>query len=130
MTEYCEISGSPIKEDTVNIARTALVDLSISLNTLFQENAELKAALEIADKLIEERNRVLKELECDVHGQCVPGAIEKIRELKAALLEVTGNYAIQGKKLELAKDVLTEIAGPNFADKIGVKARECLEKLK
>ncbi len=66
----------------------------------------------------------------EVNDEEIVFLFNEISDLKFALFEVTGNFAIQGKKLELAKDVLTEIAGPNFADKIGVKARECLEKLK
>ncbi len=39
---------------------------------------DLLEQLKLSDKLIEERNRVLERLKCDVHGQCVPGALEKI----------------------------------------------------
>ncbi len=51
--EYCAISGSSIKEDTVNITRTALLDLSLCYNALFKENAELKAQLAKYEKVVE-----------------------------------------------------------------------------
>ena len=45
--------------------------------------ADLKHELEITDKLLEERQRVLDAIpECKVHGSCVPHAIEWIEEMK------------------------------------------------
>ncbi len=43
--------------------------------------AELEREADVSDKLIRERNRVLQALGCDVHGECVPGALEKVAEL-------------------------------------------------
>lgn len=53
-----------------------------------KENEMLKAELAVADSLIEERNKVLAALECEVHGQCVPGALEKVEILKAEIKEL------------------------------------------
>ena len=52
----------------------------------------------------------------------------EISDLKAALLEVTGNYAIQGKKLELAIGTLNRFndCPCDRQDEIS----KCLEKLK
>ncbi len=43
---------------------------------------KLIEVIEINQRLIEERNRVLAEFECSIHGECVPGAIEQIRAIK------------------------------------------------
>ena len=46
--------------------------------------ADLKHELEVTDKLLEERQRVLDAIpECPSHGKCVPHAIEWIEEMKA-----------------------------------------------
>ena len=95
MTDYCEISGSPIKED-VGTLSTLNMELLDSFNkcleenkTLEAENAELKSKLKEFNKILASNSLVLEN-----------------ETLKAALLEVTGNYAVQGKKLELAIEAL------------------------
>jgi|GEM_PF-5119463 len=46
--------------------------------------ADLKHELEVTDKLLNERQRVLDAIpECESHGKCVPHAIEWIEEMKA-----------------------------------------------
>jgi hypothetical protein len=46
--------------------------------------ADLKHELEVTDKLLNERQRVLDAIpECQIHGSCVPHAIEWIEEMKA-----------------------------------------------
>ena len=46
--------------------------------------ADLKHELEVTDKLLNERQRVLDAIpECQSHGKCVPHAIEWIEEMKA-----------------------------------------------
>ena len=46
--------------------------------------ADLKHELEVTDKLLNERQRVLDAIpECPSHGKCVPHAIEWIEEMKA-----------------------------------------------
>ena len=46
--------------------------------------ADLKHKLEVTDKLLAERQRVLDAIpECKVHGSCIPHAIEWIEEMKA-----------------------------------------------
>ncbi len=57
-------------------------ELEVERNALRVRVDKLEEEVEITDKLLEDRNRVLDELECSVHGQCVPGALEQIRELK------------------------------------------------
>lgn len=44
--------------------------------------------IEVADKLIEERNRVLDAFSCPVHGRCVPHALEAIDTLRTQLAAV------------------------------------------
>ena len=45
---------------------------------------DLKHELEITDKILAERQRVLDAIpECKTHGKCVPHAIEWIEEMKA-----------------------------------------------
>lgn len=47
--------------------------------------ADLKAAreeIELDDKLLADRNRLLEALECDAHGPCVPGALKKVHALR------------------------------------------------
>ena len=93
MTEYCEISGSPIKQD-VNKLEYEVDCLIKEYAELKCENAELKANK--IELLVEIR---------DMQGQLLLITNENA-DLKAALLEVTGNYAVQGKKLELAIEAL------------------------
>ena len=46
--------------------------------------ADLKHELEVTDKLLAERQRVLDAIpECPSHGKCVPHAIEWIEKMKA-----------------------------------------------
>jgi hypothetical protein len=46
--------------------------------------ADLKHELEVTEKLLNERQRVLDAIpECQSHGKCVPHAIEWIEEMKA-----------------------------------------------
>ena len=46
--------------------------------------ADLEQELEVTEKLLEERQRVLDAIpECPSHGKCVPHAIEWIEEMKA-----------------------------------------------
>jgi len=46
--------------------------------------AYLKHELEVTDQLLNERQRVLDAIpECEIHGKCVPHAIEFIEEMKA-----------------------------------------------
>lgn len=52
---------------------------------LAQSVVDLYGQLEVSDKLIESRNEILRELECEVHGECVPGALDKLRDLKEAV---------------------------------------------
>lgn len=47
--------------------------------------AELESEIEISNKLIQERNRLLSEFDCPEHGQCVPFAIEEISKLRAEI---------------------------------------------
>ena len=56
--------------------------------------ADLKHELEVTDKLLNERQRVLDAIpECQSHGKCVPHAIEWIEEMKAKHhLELFNNY--------------------------------------
>ncbi len=45
---------------------------------------DLKHELEVTDKLLDERQKVLDAIpECRIHGKCVPHAIEWIEEMKA-----------------------------------------------
>lgn len=61
------------------------VNRLLSLVAVKEENTALKEQLVICDKLIENRNEVLRALECPVHGECVQGALEKIAALRARL---------------------------------------------
>lgn len=46
--------------------------------------ADLKQELKVTDKLLNEMQRVLDAIpECEIHGKCVPHAIEWIEEMKA-----------------------------------------------
>lgn len=59
--------------------------------------------ISLDDKLISNRNKVLAELECPIHEECVPGAIEQIRAMKAKI-----------KAQESAIDVLRNYKGGMF----------------
>lgn len=66
--------------------------------TIAELNAEIAAKdaeIAVADKLIEERNRVLDAIPCAEHGRCVPHAIEwaermrvEVARLRAALEKI------------------------------------------
>ncbi len=48
--------------------------------------SSLTEELEITDKLLSERQRVLDAIpQCEVHGSCIPHAFEWIEKAKAAL---------------------------------------------
>ena len=50
--------------------------------------AELEEENETADKLIEERNRVLDALPCGSHGRCVPHALAEIGRLQSEIAKL------------------------------------------
>ncbi len=50
----------------------------------YNELRDFKNELEVIEKLLNERQRVLDAIpECEIHGSCVPHAIEWIEEMKA-----------------------------------------------
>jgi hypothetical protein len=52
---------------------------------LKSEVDELRGALKTDDELLANKDLVLDALECDAHGRCVPGALEKIVAMRLAL---------------------------------------------
>ncbi len=57
----------------------------VSLSDIYDLTAEIRAIrqeLEVSDKIIYERDRLLDELPCKLHGRCVPHAIEEVRALR------------------------------------------------
>ena len=55
----------------------------MELTEALKRIAELEAELKVSDKLLEERNKLLKEIpHCVAHGLCVPHALEWISQVK------------------------------------------------
>jgi len=73
--------------------RTAYLKALAELQALRNENQRLKDEIDIDNKLIDERNRILKEIPCPEHGNCVPHVIEEIRRMKAEIERVRQSCA-------------------------------------
>jgi hypothetical protein len=64
----------------------ALLDFARAIAALSAQSAEiarLKAELEVTNGLLEERDKLLRAIpECDIHGPCIPHAMEWIAEAR------------------------------------------------
>ncbi len=59
---------------------------SEAYSILQNQLAEVRHELELTEKILEQRQRVLDAIpECDVHGECVPHALEWIEKAKESL---------------------------------------------
>jgi hypothetical protein len=68
-------------ENCIGETANALVKLYSVSNS---NCVDLKQELEVTNKLLNERQRVLDAIpECQIHGKCVPHAIEWVEEMKA-----------------------------------------------
>jgi len=124
----------------------AVAALASYARSLERRNGELERELKVSDKLIAERNRVLVALECDVHGPCVPGALEKIADINKRLEDSRSYVAevAQGishlphaegapcvkcrlEEAEAEARLFVDVAGANHA--AWVKARAEIERL-
>lgn len=102
------------KEEEVHLIDSATGDIGCefialsrtALPQLARRVVELTEELRIADKLIESRNEVLKALECPAHGQCVPGAIEKVESLTKENARLTGLLKIAKEMSEFYAESL------------------------
>lgn len=57
------------------------------VDRLKAENEALRQEVELDDKLIADRDRLLNLFECPDHGQCIPYAMEQVEALRKALTE-------------------------------------------
>ena len=62
-------------------------DLMAERDQLKAENEALRQEVELDDKLIADRDRLLNLFECPDHGQCIPYAMEQVEALRKALTE-------------------------------------------
>lgn len=82
--EFAIINNIHYDELTESMILNAMRELKKYLTSTVSNCADLKQELEVTDKLLNERQRVLDAIpECKSHGKCVPHAIEWIEEMKA-----------------------------------------------
>lgn len=93
------------------------------------ELAEAKAEIEVGDKIIKERNRILDEFPCPVHGPCVPYVIEKIYKLQELLQKEREKNADYERALEFYAEPSNNSTAVYIYDH-GDKARDVLAKHK
>lgn len=75
----------------------------ISGRWLGEEYVKMKRELKVLEQILDERNRLLAAIpECEVHGQCVPHALEWIEESKS--IRADYKKSVEQTKWEKSKD--------------------------
>lgn len=95
---------------------------------ILQRFDKLQENLDVSDKIITERNRLLDALLCPVHGQCVPHALEQIAKLQKqnqVYREALEFYKEAGP-MEMAQDCAFEKVDGYTIAKPGKRARQAL----
>lgn len=117
-----DIMERPKIKDYKNISGEGAYDYISDVNNYINN---IEAKLEVTNKLLIERQKLLDAIpECNIHGKCVPNALEWIEKMK-------NKNRVLNKSLETINNIMWEsymIKDRDFGRKDGLKIMIELEK--
>lgn len=106
-----ELDGTDEKHQMMKDLRECLAYITSQESKI----KKLKEEIEVSDKIITERNRILDEHPCPVHGPCVTHVLEKLQKLEAVRAAAKENLFWEDEIGRRGKLDITEWNSKHFA---------------